>query len=102
MKTRFRSLALVGTMLLAFGGAAFGGVKVAQTIKLVEGWNAVYVTVAPDETADAIFAEWPVDEVGVYDPAAFLTTKQYSQSGSTEGTMASGFRMWYRKTPGLS
>ena len=102
MKTRFRSLALVGTMLLAFGGAAFGGVKVAQTIKLVEGWNAVYVTVAPDETADAIFAEWPVDEVGVYDPAAFLTTKQYSQSGSTEGTMASGFRMWYRKNPGLS
>ena len=87
----------------ALGGAAFGGgVKVAQTIKLVQGWNAVYITVAPDETADEIFRTWPVEKVGVYDPAAFLTTKQYSQSGSTEGTTAIGFRMWYKGGSGLS
>ena len=87
----------------ALGGAAFGGaVKVAQTIKLVNGWNAVYITVAPDETADEIFRTWPVEKVGVYDPAAFLTTKQYSQSGSTEGMTPEGFRMWYRDDPGLS
>ena len=102
MKTRFRSLALVGVMAFC-GGAAFGGaVKVAQTIKLVQGWNAVYITVAPDETADEIFGEWPVSKVGVYDPAAFLMTKQYSQSGSTEGAAASGFRMWYKDEPSLS
>ena len=92
----------------ALGGAAFGGavkvahVKVAQTISLVEGWNAVYITVAPDEKADDIFGAWPVEKVGVYDPAAFLTTKQYSQSGSTEGTTPEGFRMWYRYDSGLS
>ena len=86
----------------ALGGVAFGSVKVAQTIKLVQGWNAVYITVAPDETADEIFRTWPVEKVGVYDPAAFLTTKQYSQSGSTEGMTPEGFRMWYRDDPGLS
>lgn len=102
MKTRFRSLALVGVMAFC-GGAAFGGaVKVAQTIDLEPGWNAVYVTVAPEESADAIFGAWPVEKVGVYDPAAFLMTKQYSQAGSTEGAAMTGFRMWYRDEPGLS
>jgi len=78
------------------------GVKLSQTVKLQAGWNAVYVTVAPDETADEIFGVWPVNSVAVYDPAAFLDTAQYSGSESSEGTTSTGYRMWRRGHPDLS
>lgn len=94
------------TLLVAAGlgvvASAAVTVKRAQTITLKKGWNAVYIQVAPDEAADDLFADWPVDTVGFYDPAAFLDTVQYSGTESTEGTLRTGFVLWRRNEPGLS
>ena len=89
--------------LFLFTSSVFAeGVKMAQTITLKAGWNAVYIEVSPDESADAIFSEWPVDRVGVYDPASYLETKQYSGSENTEGTLSTAYKMWRREMPELS
>lgn len=98
--TRLMIGVCVGALALVAGAAP--GVKVAQQVTLQKGWNAVYVTVAPDESADEIFADWPTDRVGVYDPASFLATRQYSGAGSNEGVASSGFLMWYRSAGELS
>ena len=66
----------------------------AQSIALKPGWNAVYVEVSPEAGPDAVFADWPVDSVGVYDPAAFLATRQFSANGGTEGLVSSPILMW--------
>ena len=77
-------------------------VKASQSIQLTPGWNAVYLTVAPTNTPDALFADWPVDFVAAYDQAAFLETKQYSASNTTEGVQKSGYRIWHRGDPGAT
>ena len=61
---------------LAFAPRA-GAQGDAQRITLKPGWNAVYVEVSPEGSAADIFASWPVDSVGVYDPASFLSTRQF-------------------------
>ncbi|MBQ9727915.1 MAG: hypothetical protein IJV65_10500 [Kiritimatiellae bacterium] len=68
----------------------------AQSIALKPGWNAVYVEVSPEAGPDEVFAQWPVDSVGVYDPAAFLATRQFSADGGTEGLVSSPILMWNR------
>jgi len=69
----------------------------AQRIALKPGWNAVYVEVSPEQDAGAVFSQWPVDSVGVYDPAAFLATRQFSADGGTEGLVSSPILMWNRE-----
>ena len=68
-----------------------------QTVKLRPGWNAVYLEVSPEADASAVFADWPVDSVGVYDPASFLATRQFSAEGETEGLVPSPIFMWNRE-----
>ena len=101
MKTRFRLLTLVGAMAFC-GGVAFGGVEMRQQILLEEGWNSIHVQVAETNDVDTLFRDWPVEWVALYDPAAFLDTKQYSADGSGEGTIRAGYKMWRRGEPGLS
>ena len=69
----------------------------AQGITLKPGWNAIYVEVSPEEDAGAVFANWPVDSVGVYDPAAFLATRQFDADGGTDGLVSSPILMWNRE-----
>ena len=69
----------------------------AQRIALKPGWNAVYVEVSPEQDAGAVFSQWPVDSVGVYDPASFLATRQFSADGGTEGLVSSPILMWNRQ-----
>ena len=69
----------------------------AQRVSLKPGWNAVYVEVSPEAGPDAVFADWPVDSVGVYDPASFLATRQFSADGGTEGLVSSPILMWNRQ-----
>jgi len=69
----------------------------AQKIALKPGWNAVYVEVSPERDAGEVFAQWPVDSVGVYDPAAFLATRQFTAEGGTEGLVSSPILMWNRE-----
>ena len=77
-------------------------VETAQKISLVNGWNAVYLSVSPSERADAFFADWPVDWVAGYDPAAFQETRQYSGTDSSEGTVRTAYKVWRRGDPGAS
>jgi hypothetical protein len=76
--------------------------EMAQTIQLVRGWNAVHFTISPDLEADALFADWPVESVGVYDAAAFSRTRQFDATGSTEGLPSPAVRVWHRQLPGDS
>jgi len=86
-------------MAMAFGVVLSGGaesVSLRQDISIVKGWNALYLAVTPEESADEIFGAWPVEMVGVYNPSSFLVTKQFSGSGSNEGVIFSSFNMWRR------
>ena len=73
-----------------------------QTLSLVQGWNAVYVEVAPDVAADDLFADWPVDHVGLYDPASFLATRQFGADWDSEGLTGSSMALWKRGFPEAS
>jgi len=95
------------TMLLAAGCAvAIRAYAVApqtsQTIILHEGWNAVYIEVAPETTADELFADWPVDHVGIYDPASFLATRQFGTQWDSEGLSSPPMSLWKRNVPEAS
>ncbi len=87
------SLALVA---VASAASAADRVLFSQRVELRKGWNAFCLTVAPQGSADDFFAEWPVDFVAAYDQAAFLETKQYSSSASSEGLQKSAYRIWHR------
>ena len=73
-----------------------------QSLSLVQGWNAVYVEVAPDASADDLFAAWPVDHVGLYDPASFLATRQFGADWDSEGLTGSSMALWKRGFPEAS
>ncbi|MBR1609352.1 MAG: hypothetical protein IJ678_07025, partial [Kiritimatiellae bacterium] len=92
---RLPALAMAAA-LLACAAPRAGAQCAAQAIALKPGWNAVYVEVSPEAPADGIFADWPVDSVGVYDPAAFLATRQFSAAGGTEGLANPPIFMWNR------
>ena len=99
--------------VLRKGGALFASLFLAltaealmphtsQNIALTYGWNAVYVQVSPEQTADALFAAWPVDHVGVYDPASFLATRQFSANWTSQGLPNEAMAAWYREAPEAS
>lgn len=73
-----------------------------QSLSLVQGWNAVYVEVAPDAAADDLFADWPVDHVGLYDPASFLATRQFGADWDSAGLTGSSMALWKRGFPEAS
>lgn len=100
---RFESLAsrlLFLSIVLPFSLRA--EVLDSVTFDIQEGWNAIYLPVTPTNSADEIFADWPVDKVGYYDQAAFLKTKQFETSAddTTLGAVPSGMQMWYRGDSG--
>lgn len=102
MKTNVNRLIIAAGLMVALCGAAFGTMEVEQPISYSIGWNLVYVKVAPNVSADELFKNWPVEAVSLYDPAAFLDTKQYSAEDSTEGTTRNVMRTWRRGNPGAS
>ena len=73
-----------------------------QNLVLKYGWNAVYVEVAPVQSPDEVFANWPVKSVGVYDPASFLATRQFSQTWDSQGLSMNPIAMWHRDYPEAS
>lgn len=86
---------LIGVMASVLSAFA-AGVQSAQTVTLRPGWNAFYLEVAPEESPDELFADWPVRSVSAYDQSAFLETRQYSGGESTEGTRPTGYLVWRR------
>lgn len=94
-------LSLFAALLFAWSAEA-ALPHTSQNITLVSGWNAVYVEVSPEQTADELFAGWPVDHVGVYDPASFLATRQFSANWTSQGLPNEAMAAWYREAPEAS
>ena len=82
--------------------AADSIVALPQTLSLQAGWNAVYVEVAPTNDLADVFEAWPADSVGLYDPASFLATRQYSASSESQGMSIAPIAMWHRGHPEAS
>ncbi|MBP5228462.1 MAG: hypothetical protein J6336_13865 [Kiritimatiellae bacterium] len=85
--------------VLAVVTCASAEVTVRQEITLSRGWNAVYMEVSPLTGPDAVFAGWPVNSVGFYDPAAFLATRQFSQDWDSRGLSMNPIAKWHRDYP---
>ena len=96
--TRHSSLVVLCAALCALAPRAAAQCA-AQGVTLKPGWNAVYVEVSPEADATAVFGPWPVDSVGVYDPASFLATRQFSADGGSDGLVSSPIFMWNREYP---
>ena len=88
-------LALSALLFFALSAQALQP-HISQNISFVYGWNAVYVEVSPETTADELFASWPVDHVGLYDPASFLATRQFSAEWNSQGLSREAMAVWYR------
>lgn len=95
-------LLALSVLLAQFSASAEILDSVTYTIR--KGWNAVFLPVTPQASADSVFADWPVESVGCYDQAAFLRTRQFETSAgdSTLGAIDGGMRMWFRGEPGKS
>lgn len=97
--------------LLTLAAAVFAGMAwsshaalphTSQVLTFTNGWNAVYVEVSPEQTADELFAYWPVSHVGLYDPASFLATRQFSSEWNSQGLPNEAMAVWYRDAPEAS
>ena len=97
-----KKIAAQGIVALACAFAAHADVVVRQNLVLKYGWNAVYVEVAPTQSPDEVFADWPVKSVGFYDPASFLATRQFSQTWDSQGLSMNAIAMWHRDYPEAS
>ena len=89
---------------VAAGSApVFGaGPQVEQTITLSNGWNAVYVSVAPAAPADVVFAEWPVWSVSAYNAQAYLRTASTAGGKTGESVVNAPYWIWSREAPHAS
>ena len=97
-----KKIAAQGIVALACAFAAHADVVVRQNLVLKYGWNAVYVEVAPTQSPDEVFADWPVKSVGFYDPASFLVTRQFAQTWDSHGLSMNAVAMWHRDYPEAS
>ena len=84
---------------VALAAAANAEVSVVQSFQIVRGWNAVYVEVSPTRPLDEVFANWPVETVGFYDPASFLSTRQFGDGLDTKGLSRTPVAQWHRGYP---
>ena len=82
--------------------AALAEVAVTQNLTLRRGWNAVYMEVQPSGSLDEVFADWPVDSVGFYDPAMFLSTRRFSSTWDSRGISMNPVSTWRRGIPEAS
>ena len=106
LKNRLLSARLTGISLSLALGWAFHAEALmphtSQNISLRSGWNAIYVEVGPEQTPDELFASWPVTHVGLYDPASFLATRQFSAEWNSQGMSSGAMAVWYRDVPEAS
>jgi hypothetical protein len=92
--------ALLLAVALAAGSASAS--LVTQTITITNGWNAVYVSVGPEEPADEVFAEWPVWSVSAYNASAFLRTASTTGGATGESVVRAPYWLWSREAPHAS
>ena len=85
------------TIPIALLSVAVSGQQIEQTITLSNGWNAVYVSVAPNGTADEVFADWPVWSVSAYNAQAFLSTASTAGGKTGESVVNAPYWIWSRE-----
>ena len=76
-----------------------GAGTIDQEITLKPGWTAVYASVSPTNSADQVFAEWPVNSVSAYNADAFLNTIATTGGRTGESTVRPAFWIWSRESP---
>lgn len=69
------------------------------SITLGPGWNAVYLPVAPQGTADDVFADWPVFSVSAYSAQTLLSTRSTAGGVTGETVAPAPFLIWLREAP---
>lgn len=90
--------ATVGAFCAVFMAVhASGDALVTQQLTLNPGWNAVYLNVAPDSTADEIFASWPVESVSAYNADSFRYTESTAGGLTGEPVVRASYWVWSRK-----
>ena len=90
------------SLALAVAGAsaaALHGATIDQNVVLSNGWNAVYVSVAPSQSADELFADWPVWSVSAYNAQSYRRTASTSGGMTGEGVVRAPFLIWTRESP---
>lgn len=91
-------LSVPGAALAAcWGFSACGGPQIEQSVTLNSGWNAIYVSVEPESSADELFADWPVWSVSAYNADAFLYTASTDGGLTGEGVVRAPFWIWSRE-----
>lgn len=95
--TRLRGL--LAWLLLFAGPYLSFSATVDVSVTLKEGWNAIYVPVAPVGSVDETFADWPVPSVSLYHAQAFAETRSTSGGVTGEGVTRSAFFIWTRDAP---
>ena len=82
--------------------SASAEVTLPQSFTLTYGWNAIYIEVSPTQPLDEVFASWPVEPVGFYDPASFLATRQFGEGIDPAGLSMQPVAQWHRGYPEAS
>ena len=85
------------TIPIALLSVAVAGQQIEQTITLSNGWNAVYVSVAPSATADEVFAGWPVWSVSAYNAQSFLSAASTAGGRTGESVVNAPYWIWSRE-----
>ena len=104
MKLRIGGVCVRSVLAVACAATwtAHADVTVTQALTLHNGWNAVYLEVSPSAPLAEVFADWPVKSVGFYDPASFLSTRQFSQDWDSQGVSVKPIATWHRDYPEAS
>ena len=85
--------------VLAFAAAIVANAgHVAETLTLLNGWNAVYIESSPDVSSPGeFFADMPqVQRVGCYESSVYSATEQIASDGTTIGQKPAAFYVWER------
>jgi len=88
----------VAAIMAALASTSAAAAQIEQSITLTNGWNAVYVSVAPSASADEVFADWPTWSVSAYNADAFLHTSSTEGGRTGEGVVRAPFWIWSRES----
>ena len=99
-KKTARSSVLVAMM--AISALCMYAQQIEQTVLVTNGWNAIYVSVSPQASADEVFADWPVWSVSAYNASAFLRTASTTGGATGESVVRAPYWIWSREAPHAS
>ncbi len=102
MNRRDKGAFIAVALVAACAASAANARQIDQEITLTNGWNAVYVSVAPEASADEVFAAWPVWSVSAYNAAAYRRTVSTAGGATGESVVRATYWIWSREAPHAS